>query len=116
MIETIIIAGVSAIIGGLISFGLQFLKFRHEIAAINIEQKTEFMAESTVIHFLSHKTFTDRSFETLKSHMGGFEDDELRKILVRAGAIRVFRDGDETDEWWRLLSRNKEYITKKRLN
>lgn len=114
MTETIIIAGVSAFIGGLISFLLQFLKFRHEIAAINLEQKTDFMAETTVIHFLSHKSFTDRSFETLKNHMGGFEDDELRKILVRAGAIRVFREGEENEEWWRLLSRNKEYIRKKR--
>lgn len=116
MTETIIIAGISAFIGGLISFLLQFLKFRHEIAAINLEQKTDFMAETTVIHFLSHKSYTDRSFEALKKHLGGFEDDELRKILVRSGAIRIFRDGDETDEWWRLLSRNKEYIEKKRLN
>jgi hypothetical protein len=68
MPETIIVAGFSAIIGGLISFLLQYLKFKHEIAVIYAEQKTDFMAESTVIHFLSHKSFTDRSFETLKNH------------------------------------------------
>ena len=116
MTETILISGISALAGGLISFSLQYVKFRHEIKKLNIAHKTDFMAESTAVHFLSHKSFTDRSFETLKQHLGGFDDNELRKILVRAGAIRVFREGDEAEEWWRLLSRNKEYFTKKRLN
>lgn len=115
MTETILISCISAVIGGLISFALQFIKFRHEIQHLRESHKTDFMAESTAIHFLSHKSYTDRSFETLKEHLGGFDDDELRKILVRAGAIRVFRDGDESNEWWRLLSRNEEYIRKKRL-
>ena len=114
MTETIIISGISAFVGGLISFILQFVKFRHEIKKLQESHKTDFMAETTAIHFLSHKSFTDRSFETLKEHLGGFDDNELRKILVRAGAIRVFREGDESQEWWRLLSRNREYIKKKR--
>lgn len=105
------ISGISALIGGLISFTLQFIKFKHEIKKVQATHKTDFMAEETAIHFLSHKSFTDRSFETLKSHLGGFDDDELRKILVRAGAIRVYRDEDNS-EWWRLLSRNSEYIKK----
>lgn len=116
MTETIIIASASALVGGLISFILQFVKFRQELRKLQLAHKTDFMAETTAIHFLSHKSYTDRSFETLKQHLGGFSDDELRKILVRAGAIRVFRDGDQEEEWWRLLSRNKEYIKKKRLN
>ena len=33
-----------------------------------------------------------------------FTDDELRKILVRAGAIRVFRDGDETENYCEILT------------
>ena len=77
------------------------------------QHKTEFMAEETARHFLSHKAFTDRSFETLKQHLGGFEDDELRKILVRAGAMRTYRD--DGSEWWRLLSRMDEYIERKQL-
>jgi hypothetical protein len=76
--------------------------------------KVEFMAETTARHFLSHKSFTDRSFETLRNHLGGFTDDELRRILVRAGAIRVYRaDGSE---WWRLLSRMEEFIERKQLD
>ncbi|MEX1002661.1 MAG: hypothetical protein WDZ35_11145 [Crocinitomicaceae bacterium] len=116
MTETILISSISALMGGFISFGLQFFKFKQEIQKLQLAHKTDFMAETTAIHFLSHKSYTDRSFETLKQHLGGFDDDELRKILVRAGAIRVYRDGDESDEWWRLLSRNEEYIEKKRLD
>lgn len=71
------------------------------------------MAESTVKHFLSHKSYTDRSFEALRKHLGGFDDDELRKILVRAGAIRTYRKEDDS-EWWRLLSRMDEYIDSKK--
>ncbi|MBD3638741.1 MAG: hypothetical protein HUJ25_15415 [Crocinitomicaceae bacterium] len=114
MTETIIISGISALVGGLISFALQYLKFKQEIRKLQLAHKTDFMAETTAIHFLSHKSYTDRSFDTLKQHLGGFDDDELRKILVRAGAIRVYRDGDDQDEWWRLLSRNEEYINRKK--
>ncbi|MCB9223056.1 MAG: hypothetical protein H6582_02670 [Crocinitomicaceae bacterium] len=114
MTETILISSISAFLGGLISFFLQYVKFKQELKKLHLANKTDFMAESTAVHFLNHKSYTDRSFETLKQHLGGFEDDELRKILVRAGAIRVFRDGDTSDEWWRLLSRNKEYIKNKK--
>ncbi|UKN02913.1 hypothetical protein K6119_05215 [Paracrocinitomix mangrovi] len=114
MIETIMISSISALVGGLISFALQFVKFKQEIRKLQLAHKTDFMAETTAIHFLSHKSYTDRSFETLKQHLGGFDDDELRKILVRAGAIRVYREDDENKEWWRLLSRNHEYINKKK--
>lgn len=72
------------------------------------------MAETTARHFLSHRAYTDRSFDTLRNHLGGFEDDELRKILVRAGAIRVYRE--DGSEWWRLLSRMDEYIERKQLD
>ncbi|MFD0861780.1 hypothetical protein ACFQ1M_06145 [Sungkyunkwania multivorans] len=99
---------LGAIIGGLLSYFLQRQRFKQELSLMRQENKTEFMAEDTAKHFLSHKSFTDRSFETLKNHLGGFEDDELRKILVRAGAIRVFRD--DGSEWWRLLSRMDEFI------
>lgn len=109
--ESAIYALLGTLVGGFISFVLQQQRYKQELKLKREEVKTEFMAESTARHFLSHKSFTDRSFETLKNNLGGFEDQELRKILVRAGAIRVFRkDGSE---WWRLLSRMDEYIEKK---
>lgn len=110
--QTALFTLLGTIIGGLISYFMQKQRFDHELKLKQEEFKTEFMAESTAKHFLNHKNFTDRSFDTLKKHLGGFEDDELRKILVRAGAIRTFRD--DGSEWWRLLSRMDEFIEKKR--
>ncbi|GAB3259666.1 hypothetical protein [Chitinimonas naiadis] len=101
-----------SIVGGAISWLLNRQQLQHQMQTIREQQKTEYMAEETARHFLSHKSFTDRSFDTLQQHLGGFEDDELRKILVRAGAIRLVRD--DGSEWWRLLSRMDEYIEKKR--
>jgi hypothetical protein len=49
-----------------------------------------------------------RTFDTLGRHLGGFRDDELRKLLLRAGAVRFFdKDGKE---FWGLLNRNWEEL------
>ena len=84
----------------------------HQLAVLREQYKTEYVAEETARHFLLHEGYTDRSFEVLKKHLGGFSDDELRKLLVRAGAIRTFRE--DGSEWWRLLERMDEYIEKRR--
>ena len=105
---------LGALVGGAISFLLNRQQFANQLRILRESHKVEFMAETTARHFLSHKGFTDRSFETLRNHLGGFGDDELRKILVRAGAIRVYRD--DGSEWWRLLSRMEEFIERKQLD
>jgi hypothetical protein len=105
---------LGALVGGGISYALNRQQFRNQLRLLQEQHKVEFMAEGTARHFLGHKSFTDRSFDTLRNHLGGFEDDELRKILVRAGAIRVFRE--DGSEWWRLLSRMDEYIERKQLD
>ena len=109
--ETAIFTLLGTVVGGLISYFLQRQRFAQELKLRQEEYKTYYMAESTARHFLNHKSFTDRSFDTLKNHLGGFDDDELRKILVRAGAIRNYRQ--DGSEWWRLLTRMDEYIEKK---
>ena len=105
---------LGAAVGGGISYLLNRQQFRNQLRILQEQHKVEFMAEETARHFLSHKSFTDRSFDTLRNHLGGFGDDELRKILVRAGAIRVYRE--DGSEWWRLLSRMDEYIERKQLD
>jgi hypothetical protein len=113
--EPAISSAFAAVLGTLAGGGISYLlnrqQFRHQIRTLQEQHKTEYMAEETAKHFLSHKSFTDRSFETLQKNLGGFSDDELRRILVRAGAIRTFRD--DGSEWWRLLSRMDEFIEKK---
>ena len=105
---------LGALVGGCISLLLTRQQLRNQLRVLQEQHKVEYMAEETARHFLSHKSFTDRSFDTLRNHLGGFEDDELRKILVRAGAIRVYRD--DGSEWWRLLSRMDEFIERKELD
>jgi hypothetical protein len=105
---------LGALVGGGISYALNRQQFRNQLRILQEQNKAEFMAETTARHFLGHKSFTDRSFETLRNHLGGFGDDELRKILVRAGAIRIYRE--DGSEWWRLLSRMDEYIERKQLD
>ncbi|RYF66586.1 MAG: hypothetical protein EOO29_38490 [Comamonadaceae bacterium] len=102
---------LGAVVGGGISFLLNRQQLRNQLRIQQEQHKVEYMAEETARHFLSHKSFTDRSFDALRNALGGFTDDELRKILVRAGAIRIYRpDGSE---WWRLLSRMDEFIERK---
>lgn len=107
-----IIASLGGVmVGGGISYLLQRNQLRHAYKLKIEELKTEHMAEKTAQYYLSHKGYTDRRFETIKKGLGGFEDDELRKILVRAGAVRSYRDGEE---WWTLLERIPEKIEKKK--
>jgi hypothetical protein len=102
---------LGTLVGGGITYFLNKQSHSHQLAALREQFKTDFIAEETARHFLNHKSYTDRSFETLQKHLGGFSDDDLRKILVRAGAIRIYRD--DGSEWWRLLSRMDEYIESK---
>jgi hypothetical protein len=104
---------LGAVVGGGISYALNRQQFRNQLHLLQEQHKVEFMAEETARHFLGHQGYTDRSFETLQRALGGFTDDELRKILVRAGAIRVYRQ--DGSEWWRLLSRMDEFIERKQL-
>ena len=112
--DTTMIAVLASLLGTLVGGGITYLTNRQlhkqQLQLLREQNKTDFVAEETARHFLNHERYTDRSFETLQKHLGGFDDDELRKILVRAGAIRIFRD--DGSEWWRLLSRMDEYITK----
>jgi carbamate kinase len=104
---------LGALVGGGISYLLNRQQFANQLQLAREQHRTEFMAEETARVFLSHKSFTDRSFDTLRKHLGGFEDNELRKILVRAGAMRVYRD--DGSEWWRLVARMDEFIEQKQL-
>lgn len=99
--ETFLIALIPSVLSTVVSY----LVFYQQ----SLSFKRETMAERAARHFLKHKRFTDRSFETLQKHLGGWDNDpdELRRILVRAGAIRTFRDDKE---WWTLLSRWDERI------
>jgi len=86
-----------------------YVTFRVQERRLKQELKTEFMAEDAAKKLLSEDKWEKRSFSEIKKRLGGFEDDELRKILVRAGAVRFEKSGDK-EELWGLISRNKNEL------
>jgi hypothetical protein len=101
MVATIITAAITAAITGLVTFAIQERKLKTEL-------RTEFMAEEAAKTLLQNDQWQKRSFDEIKKRLGGFSDDELRKILVRAGAVRF--EGKQGNELWGLISRNKDAL------
>lgn len=97
---------LGVIVGGVISWWIQKDRVSTDLKIALESIKTEHMAEKTALYYLKHKGYIDRSFELLQKRLGGFEENELRKILVRAGAVRYIRE--DGSEWWRLISRIDE--------
>lgn len=62
------------------------------------EFKLEYQVEDLVLKFLNHPKWRFRTFSTIRHHIAGFEDDALRQILVRVGAIR-FTDAEGMEIW-----------------
>lgn len=77
-------------------------KFEVEIATqratLRAEFGTEESVESAIRHFLDIKELPYRSFPMIRHHIGGFDSNELRRLLVRAGAVR-FMAQDGTEMW-----------------
>ncbi len=72
---------------------------------LRAELRTEFMAEEAIRQLLQHPNWAQRSFDAIKRRLGGFQDDELRRHLVRAGAVTFWSDSGN-EEWWGLRERN----------
>ena len=98
MIQSIFVSAITALITAIAAFHLQERKLKWEL-------RTEFMAEQAVRTLLQHKKWQKRSFDEIKRRLGGFGEDELRKILVRAGAVSF--EGKDGVELWGLVSRNE---------
>jgi hypothetical protein len=80
---------------------------------LRAEMRTEFMVHEAINQLLHHKEWTRRSFGIIKYHIRGFADDELRKLLVSAGAVafdgRKVVDGERI-EYWGLRTRNSHLL------
>src|SRR4029077_17738451 len=102
----------AAIIAGVVSLSITLIMVLVAIilTSRNVRQNfnLEFAAEGVAREMLMDRKWPYRTFRVLKYHLCGFTDDELRKILVRAGGIRLTAGGQEV---WGLLSRNREYLS-----
>lgn len=97
VLTSIVIPVVTALITSLLTFRAQERRLRREY-------RLEFMAENAARELLECKQWEKRSFAQIKARLGGFSDDELRKVLVRAGAVKF--KGANGEELWGLLKRN----------
>ena len=77
---------------------------------VKAELRTEFMAEEAVKQLLQHEDWPQRSFKEIGRRLGGFNPNELRRLLVRAGAVRFGEEGE--NEWWELRERNEDKLRK----
>lgn len=67
-----------------------------------------------VVHaLLSNPKWRLRSFKIIRHHLGGFDDKELRQLLVRTGAIRFKSKSGE--EVWGLIDRNEDRLSEARV-
>jgi hypothetical protein len=99
--ETLIVSVVSGAIGG-------YGTYRNQERKLQKEYQLHDSAERVARTLLSDVTWRVRSFKVIRHHLGGFEDNELRKILVRCGAIRFMsRSGQEL---WGLVERNGDRL------
>ena len=96
--ETVLTSFFTALLTGLLTFWVQEKRLKTEL-------RTEFMAEQAARALLESEKWSKRSFDAIKKRLGGFSDDDRRKILVRAGAVRFESDGGE--ELWGMISRNR---------
>lgn len=100
-----IASGVSlvvSIVGGVATFRTQERRLRAEL-------RTEFMAEEAIRLLLKHQRWTLRSFSLIRSYVRGFSDEELRRLLIRSGALCFSAGGKE---WWGLRERNQDRLDK----
>ena len=106
MFTNILVSFVTAFITGMITFLVQERKLRTEL-------RKEFMTEQAVNLLLKHPDWKMRSFDVIRKKIGGFDENEneLRKILVGAGAVRFVRKSDNR-EFWGLIEKNEDKLIK----
>jgi len=72
-------------------------------------EKPTFSAEALVHELLSDRRWRLTPLDQIAEYVGGYKDDELRQLLVRAGAVR-FSTKNGADEMWGLLERNRRKL------
>jgi hypothetical protein len=98
--QTILTAAVTALLTSAGAYLLARQRISHEF-------RLQFRAETVIRKLLMNDEWELRSFKVIKHHIGGFEDDELRQLLVRSGAVRFTAKGEEM---WGLFERTSHSL------
>ncbi len=108
-----LIGVVVGIVGsGIVNLCMQSRQFAHDKEMYILRNQSAENVKALLIEMLSHKSYTDRSFEAIRKKVGGYSDDEVRQLLHEVGARRTSRS-DSEEEWWYLASREQERIEKR---
>lgn len=96
----------SAVIAGIVSCITTRATLGFNRERLKREFRLEFATEAAIRALLSVGTYEMRTFDKIKHHLPGLTDDnELRRYLIRAGAVS-FKRGDGT-ELWGLLEKHE---------
>lgn len=106
------IGGVLTILGFVLGIAVNRLADYFLYKAKKSLDKNESIENVKILlsEMLNHRSYTDRSFESLRRPIGGYSDDEIRKILHELNAKKVFRGNDE---WWYSRDREDERNAKR---
>ena len=81
-------------------------ELKAQLARLEAEFATQTSVETALRHLLEIPELRYRSFPRIQHHIGGFESNELRRSLVRAGAVRFI--AEDGTEMWALRERVPE--------
>jgi hypothetical protein len=88
-VETMLIGVLGGALGGIVATLIAF----YQTKLFDSDRVlADYNAVKIVRRLLNHKRLPYRSFSMMRHYIGGYSDDELRKLLVRAGAIRAISE------------------------
>lgn len=100
-----------AIVSGLVSYIASNQRLGREIELsekrLRRDYQLEFSTEAVIRQLLSIEKWELRSFDKIKDRLEGLEDKEIKRALIRAGAV-CFRG--EKEEMWGLVERNRDKL------
>jgi hypothetical protein len=104
MVMAALIALGGVIVSGIVSFVVAHLK-------LATENRLEIASYRAIRRLLRQNPWDLRTFDALRRHLPGFADDELRRLLVAAGAVAFHNEKGE--ELWGLIKTNKSRLKHK---
>jgi len=102
---------LASLISAFISVYIARKRTEKEVSLAEQKLRHEYKKELTVeiaVRQLMKKGFSLRSFSLIKYHIRGFEDAELKQLLLRSGCI-CFRVISKV-EYWGLLEENQKLL------
>jgi hypothetical protein len=105
VIAALVTGAVSLVTSGLVAVWVTRLKAL-------LDNRTLFQAERVAHELLMMPAWNLRTFKAIKHHLGFEDDNKIREVLIRAGALRFERKGDGA-EMWGLLERNRHLLQQK---